>query len=154
MNALPTQTKLMIGEVVILFIIPFLPNSILSLTDNLIVRLILMSIVLVSSLCGPYVLLLTFIVVLSIFGLRNQIKVKKIIPPSMNTIQEVDYPSPEVVIDQPPPQVPDQESYNFEPQQDSGHNDFYPVGESINEKIAMNTVIPDGKSGGIFPNLP
>lgn len=154
MNALPTQTKLMIGEVVILFIIPFLPNSILSLTDNLIVRLILMSIVLASSLCGPYVLLLTFIVVLSIFGLRNQIKAKTIIPPSMNTIQEVDYPSPEVVIDQPPPQVPDQESYNFEPQQDSGNDEFQPVGESINEKIVMNSVIPDGKSGGIFPNPP
>ena len=152
MNALPTQTKIMIGEVVVLFIIPFLPNSVLSLTDNLIVRFILMAIVLASSLFGPYVLLLTFIVVLSIFGLRNQIKVKTIIPPSMNTIAEVEYSSPEVVINQPPSEVPNQESYNFEPQEDSGRNDFQPVDESINEKIVMNSAIPDGKSGGIFPN--
>jgi len=70
----------------------------------------------------------------------------------MNTIAEVDYPSPEVVIDQPPQQVPVQESYNYEPQADSGRNDFQPVDESINEKIVMNSAIPDGKSGGIFPN--
>ena len=152
MNTLPTQTKIMIAEVIILFIIPFLPNSILRLTDNLFVRFILMAFVLASSLFGPYVLLLTFIVVLSIFGLRNQSKMKKIIPPSMNTIAEVDYPSPEVVIDQPPSQAPVQESYNYEPQEDSGRNDFEPVDESINEKFVMNSAIPDGKSGGIFPN--
>lgn len=152
MNTLPTQTKIMIAEVIILFIIPFLPNSVLILTDNLFVRFILMGFVLASSLFGPYVLLLTFIVVLSIFGLRNQIKMKTIIPTSMNTIAEVDYPSSEVVIDQPPQEVPVQESYNYEPQEDSGRNDFEPVDESINEKFVMNSAIPDGKSGGIFPN--
>jgi hypothetical protein len=59
MRALTTQEKIMIGELVVLFIVPLLPNSVLSLTDNLIVRIILMGFVLASSLYGPYVLLLT-----------------------------------------------------------------------------------------------
>ena len=157
MRALTMQEKIMIGELVILFIVPLLPNSVLSLIDNLVVRIILMGFVLASSLYGPYVLLLTFIVVLAVFGLRNHMKINRIMPPSVSKLAEVDSmifnePEVEVPIEQPPFQKPVQDSYDFSPQKDTGDNSFAPVDVSINQKVVIPSVKSDGKAGGLFPN--
>jgi hypothetical protein len=156
MRALTTQEKIMIGELVVLFIVPLLPNSVLSLTDNLIVRIILMGFVLASSLYGPYVLLLTFIVVLAVFGLRNHMKINRIMPPSVAKLAEVnnivDNDEVEVTIEQPSFQEPVQDSYDFSPQKDTGDNSFAPVDVSINQKVVIPSPRPDGRVGGLFPN--
>ena len=155
MRALTTQEKIMIAELVVLFVLPLLPNSVLLLTDNLLVRIILMGFVLASSLYGPYVLLLTFIVVLAIFGLRNNIKVNRIVPPSLASLPEVnDEPDVEVPIQQPSFQKPDEDSYDFSPQKDTGDTSFAPVDVSINQKVVLPSVKPDGMAGGLFPNPP
>jgi hypothetical protein len=159
MRALTTQEKIMIGELVVLFIVPLLPNSVLSLTDNLIVRIILMGFVLASSFYGPYVLLLTFIVVLAVFGLRNHMKINRITPPSIAKLAEVnnivdDEPEVEVPIEQPSFQEPVQDSYDFSPQKDTGDNSFAPVDVSINQKVVIPSPRPDGRAGGLFPNPP
>lgn len=155
MRALTTQEKIMIAELVVLFIVPLLPNSVLLLTDNLLVRIILMGFVLASSLYGPYVLLLTFIVVLAIFGLRNHMKVNRIVPPSLASLPEVsEETNVEVPIQQPPFQKPVEDSYDFSPQKDTGDNSFEPVDISINQKVVFPSVKPDGMAGGLFPNPP
>lgn len=155
MRALTTQEKIMIAELCVLFIVPLLPNSVLLLTDNLLVRIILMGFVLASSLYGPYVLLLTFIVVLAIFGLRNHMKVNRIVPPSLASLPEVSEETDVAVpIQQPSFQKPDEDSYDFSPQKDTGDNSFEPVDISINQKVVFPSVKPDGMAGGLFPNPP
>lgn len=150
MRALKPVEVLLIVEVVLLFLIPFLPTSVLMLTDNIVVRALLLVLLLASSLAGPYVLLLTFIVILAIFGLRNQSKVSQIIPPQMETISPVNFAPPLVEIEQPAPEEPATEAYDFAPQADTGKNDFEPVDITINQKVVLPTQEPDGNGGGIF----
>ena len=150
MRALKPVEVLLIVEVVLLFLIPLLPTSVLMLTDNIIVRALLLVLLLASSFAGPYALLLTFIVILAIFGLRNQSKVSQIIPPQMETISPVNFAPPLVEISQPAPEEPAMESYDFAPHADTGTNDFKPVDISINQKLVQPTQEPDGNGGGIF----
>lgn len=162
MRALTTEEKIMIAELAVLFVLPLLPNSVLVLTDNIVVRIILMSFVLASSFYGPYVLLLTFIVVLAVFGLRNNMKNNTIMkvpiklpePSEIFETPEIDHSNKEVSIEQPSFQKPDQESYDFSPQEDTGTNDFAPVDISINQKVILPSIKPDGNAGGLFPNPP
>jgi len=156
MRALTLQQKIMIAELLLLFIIPFLPNSVLLLTDNLIVRTILMGFVLASSLYGPYVLLLSFIVVLAIFGLRNNIKINRIVPPSVSSLPDISVENKiePVPVQEASLEKPIERSYEFGPQDDTGDNSFAPVDISINQKVVMPSVKPDGMAGGLFPNPP
>ena len=150
MRALKPVEVLLIVEVVLLFLIPLLPTSILMLTDNIVVRALLLVLLLASSFAGPYALLLTFIVILAIFGLRNQSKVSQIIPPQMETISPVNFEPPLVETAQPEPEQPKRRVYDFTPQEDSGKDDFEPVDISINQKLVQPTQEPDGNGGGIF----
>jgi len=150
MRALKPVEVLLIVEVVLLFLIPFLPTSVLMLTDNIVVRALLLVLLLASSFAGPYALLLTFIVILCIFGLRNQSKVSQIIPPHIETISPVKFEPPLVEIPQPVYEESAKEVYDFAPQEDTGTNDFKPVDTTINEKVVLPTQKPDGNGGGIF----
>lgn len=155
MAKLTTGAKVMIAEVVLLFMIPLLPESILLLTDNLLVRILLVLALLGSSFFGPYVLLVTFIVVLALFGLRNHLKVNKIIiPQEIQQLAPVEQPEAQVAIEQPSYEEPTQDMYEFAPQEDTGSNEFSPVGESIDEKVVFDSPESDGNAGGIFPFAP
>jgi hypothetical protein len=161
MRALTTQQKILIGEVLLLFLIPLLPKSLLELTDNILVRIVLLLAVLASSLAGPYVLLLTFIVVLAIFGIRNHMKINEIIPDTIQKLAEINTQDiePLVVVDQPMEQIlsqnkPNTISYDYSPQNNTGDDTFTPVDDTINEKVVLPTLNPDGKGGNLFPNPP
>ena len=161
MRALTTQQKILIGEVLLLFLIPLLPKSLLELTDNILVRIVLLLAVLASSLAGPYVLLLTFIVVLAIFGIRNHMKINEIIPDTIQKLAELNTQDiePLVVVDQPMEQIlsqnkPNTISYDYSPQNNTGDDTFTPVDDTINEKVVLPTLNPDGKGGNLFPNPP
>jgi predicted membrane protein len=161
MRALTTQEKILIGEVLLLFLIPLLPKSLLELTDNILVRIVLLLAVLASSLAGPYVLLLTFIVVLAIFGIRNHMKINEIIPDTIQKLAELNTQDiePLVVVDQPMEQIlsqnkPNTISYDYSPQNNTGDDTFTPVDDTINEKVVLPTLNPDGKGGNLFPNPP
>lgn len=161
MRALTTQQKILIGEVLLLFLIPLLPKSLLELTDNILVRIVLLLAVLASSLAGPYVLLLTFIVVLAIFGIRNHMKINEIIPDTIQKLAELNTQDiePLVVVDQPMEQIlsqnkPNTISYDYSPQDNTGDDTFTPVDDTINEKVVLPTLNPDGKGGNLFPNPP
>ncbi len=151
MVALTNRAKLLIGEAVLLFIIPFLPKSVLLLTDNIVVRILLLGLLLASSLQGPFVLLMTFIVVLALFGIRNHLKINEIVPPAIQQLSPANFEEPQVKIEQPSSEEAVQEIYEFAPQEDTGNNEFVPVGESIDEKVVLPSVEPDGNAGGIFP---
>ena len=161
MRALTTEQKILIGEVLLLFLIPLLPKSLLELTDNILVRIVLLLAVLASSLAGPYVLLLTFIVVLAIFGIRNHMKINEIIPDTIQKLAELNTQDiePLVVVDQPMEQIlsqnkPNTISYDYSPQNNTGDDTFTPVDDTINEKVVLPTLNPDGKGGNLFPNPP
>ena len=81
-------------------------------------------------------------------------KVNQFIPPTISQIANIEYPTTETHIEQPQFQEPVQESYNFSPQDDTGDDSFSPVDISINQKLILPTVQPDGNGGGFFPNIP
>lgn len=115
-----------------------------------------MGFVLASSLYGPYVLLLSFIMVLAIFGLRNNIKINRIVPlpPSVAPLPEIDQPVEIESVQEPSLERPVEQSYEYSPQDDTGDNSFAPVDVSINQKVVMPSVKSDGMAGGLFPNPP
>jgi len=161
MRALTTQQKILIGEVLLLFLIPLLPKSVLELTDNILVRIVLLLAVLASSLAGPYVLLLTFIVVLAIFGIRNHMKINEIVPDTIQKLAEINSQDvePQVVVEHPmnnflTQEKPNSISYDYSPQNDTGDDSFNPVDDTINEKVVLPTLKPDGNGGYLFPNPP
>ena len=142
---------LLIGEVVLLFMIPFLPKSVLLLTDNILVRILLLTVLLSSSLAGPYVLLLTFVVVLALFGLRNQMKVNAVQPPRFDRMAPaLEMPTLQADIPQPLFEKPTDETYEFAPQPDTGSNEFQAVDTTINQKVVLPTQVPDGMGGKMF----
>jgi hypothetical protein len=60
----------------LLFLLPALPNFVIQWTDHFVVRLALLSALALSALGGPYILLITFLIVMTLFMLRNQAKVR------------------------------------------------------------------------------
>ena len=145
------MNALLIGEVVVLFIIPFLPKSVLLLTDNILVRIVLLGLLLASSLAGPYVLLLTFVVILALLGLRNQTKINDVQPPKYDTMSTAaEFPPLIAEIPQPLFDTAIDEAYEFSPQADTGLNDFEAVDTTINQKVVLPTQIPDGMGGKMF----
>jgi len=151
MKGLSPTGMLLIGEVLILFMIPFLPKSVLLLTDNILVRIILLTVLLASSLAGPYVLLLTFVVILALLGLRNQMKINTVQPPLFNTMASAIEDQPLLAeIPQPLFETPTDEAYEFAPQADTGSNDFEAVDTTINQKVVLPTQVPDGMGGKMF----
>jgi len=151
MKGLPPKWMLLIGEVIILFSIPFLPKSVLLLTDNIIVRILLLTVLLASSLAGPYVLLLTFVVVLALLGLRNQMKINDVQPLRFDKMASaIEMPPVLAEIPQPLFETPTDEAYEFEPQADTGSNDFEAVDTTINQKVVLPTQVPDGMGGKMF----
>jgi len=142
---------LLIGEVLLLFMIPFLPKSVLLLTDNILVRILLLTLLLASSLAGPYVLLLTFVVILALFGLRNQMKINTVQPPRFDRMASaLEMPPLQADIPQPLFDIPTEDAYEFAPQSDTGSNEFEAVDTTINEKVVLPTQVPDGMGGKMF----
>jgi hypothetical protein len=45
-------------------------------------------------------------------------------------------------------------SYDYSPQNDTGDDSFNPVDDTINEKVVLPTLKPDGNGGYLFPNPP
>jgi hypothetical protein len=142
--------KLILALVVLFFAVPFVPTSILMLSDTIIVRFILLVILIASVNVTPLVGILTFLVLAHLFIQRNQRKLQifQTVPENENIAVE-SIQTPSTAPPQPAFQRPSEKSVQFMPQDDSGENAFHAVAESLNEKEVLPTETVDGSDKAI-----
>jgi hypothetical protein len=137
------ELNFLLFHVALFIMIPYLPRSVLILTDNLLVRATLLGLIIASAYNGPVSAISTFIVIAFLFIERNRVKIHH-----MEKIMSQSTPeSPAIAEIQTPPTAPEQpafdtpvvESQPFMPQEDSGSDAFAPVAESMNQKIPLPT---------------
>jgi hypothetical protein len=116
----------------------------------MVVRGALLVALLLSALGGPYVLLLTFVIVMCLFVMRNQTKMHftNYVPvfrqePTMGNLEDTFKPLVYEVADA-NDQIPVIEKFEFSPLEDTGSNEFSPVDVSINQKIVQSSPSPNG----------
>lgn len=155
-----SQETVLGSELVLLILIPFMPDSLLSLTDSYVIRALLLLLILASASLGPFVLLMTFIVVMAVFIRRNQRKVHWLQNSNILTPTEVPYPVDElpppvatVAFEHPPFEQPRETTWDWSPDEETGTNEFVPVGETIDQKVVLPTQAPDGNGGGVMEEI-
>jgi len=143
------KTTAVLGSLLLAFlIIPFVPHSILMLSDLLVVRLLLLVLLVSIAYVSPVAAILGLVVIAFVFVQRNKYRMKTL----KRAMQQSDEHSPaiegiqtpETAPEQPPFDVPEVESHPYSPQDDSGDNDFQPVAPSINTKHPLPTESADG----------
>lgn len=127
----------------VIFLIPYLPRSILILTDTLLVRIALLTGLISSAYMSPVNAIASFAVIAMLFVERNNIKMRHLeramqqSGPDSPAIQSIE--TPETAPEQPPFDQPTVRGIPFMPQDDSGDNSFAPVSESMNQKFPLPT---------------
>ncbi len=144
------ETSLLGVHFLLFFIVPYLPRSILILTDMFLVRLALLAVLISSAYVSPIVAIATFVLIALLFIERNRVKMNH-----MEKLMSQSYPDSEAMAsiqtpatapEQPSFEVPEVDSHPFMPQEDSGDNSFEPVAESINGKEPLPT---EGSQDGV-----
>lgn len=126
-----------------IFLIPYLPRSVLILTDNILVRLALLAGLVSSAYISPINAVATFVVIAMLFVERNNIKMRHL----ERAMQQSGPDSPAIESIQTPDTAPEQPAFTqptvrgipFMPQADSGDDSFAPVAESMNQKQPLPT---------------
>jgi hypothetical protein len=137
------QTTVLLAHLIALFAIPHLPRSVLILTDNILVRVALLAVLVQSAYINPLTGIASFIVLAFLFIERNRIKLRHF--ETVMSQSTMDSPAiqsietPETAPEQPRFDTPIVESHPFMPQDDSGDDTFAPVAESINAKQPLPT---------------
>ena len=125
------------------FLIPYLPRSVLILTDALVVRLALLAGLIASAYVSPLTAVASLVLVAFLFMERNKVKMHHLERAMQQSDPEspaiADIVSPETAPEQPPFEEPRETSVPFMPQADSGDDSFAPVAESMNEKKPLPT---------------
>lgn len=137
------EVGFLVSHFIMFFLIPYIPRKLLILTDNLLVRLVLLAWLVSSAYVSPLVAIATFIIIALLFVERNKYKVNHI--QSMMELSSADSPaiqqivSPPTAPPQPPFEDPSERSIPFMPQDDTGDDSFAPVDKTMNEKIPLPT---------------
>lgn len=132
------------------FLIPYLPRAILILTDNILVRLVLLAGLISAAYVSPIVAVATFVLIALLFVERNKAKMTHLkaameqSTPESEAIAEI--VTPETAPEQPEFDTPSVRSHPYMPQNDSGDNGFEPVAESMNQKQPLPT---EGSNDGV-----
>jgi hypothetical protein len=139
--------------IVAFFLIPYLPKYFLFLSDNIVVRIVLLfSLVGVANRNLPLGLLY-FLVLANIFIQRNSQKVKQLTNSLVPTTEEdpaiENIRTPDTAPVQPVFENPSARTIPFMPNHESGDNSFRPVGESIDQKVVLPTESVDGSDKAI-----
>ncbi len=126
-----------------IFLIPYLPRSILILTDNIFVRVGLLAGLIRSAYISPVNAVASFVVIAMLFVERNNMKMRHLeramqqSGPDSPAIQSIE--TPDTAPEQPPFEQPTIRGMPFMPQEDSGDDSFAPVAESMNQKQPLPT---------------
>lgn len=141
--ALTRETTVLVGLIVALFLIPYVPGTLLMLVDNMIVRLALLVGLIYVAYISPLSAMVAFIVVAMLFIERNKHKVFQVrramqqSTPDSPAIESI--VTPPTAPYQPPFEEPEKDYHSFFPQEDSGDNAFAPVAESQDHKQPLET---------------
>ena len=137
------------------FVMPHLPKWVLFATDNIVVRVILLvSLVSVANKNLPLGLLY-FLVLANLFIERNGQKVKQLTSRLISNMDGKEDPAienirtPPTAPVQPVFQNPSERLIPFMPADETGDNQFNPVGESIDQKVVLPTETVDGSDKAI-----
>jgi hypothetical protein len=137
-----TETLLLLGFIAWSLSLPFLPNHLFKLIDNIVGVLIILLVVLLSLPYGAVVGVVAILAVALTFVERNRRKIKtKILNPDPN-LQEQLKPAPPMREDEVHPgfDVPDIDAVPFVPSEESGSNEFHAVDTSLDEKQPIPTI--------------
>jgi hypothetical protein len=137
------ETMFLGAHFIVLFLIPYLPHSILVLTDYIAVRILLLAVLIASAYASPVLAVATFVVLAFLFVQRNERKVAHLTQIMQQSTPDspaiAGIVSPETAPEQPAFDVPSVKSIPFMPQADSGDDSFKPVAETINAKVPLPT---------------
>ena len=138
-------------------LLPFLPNYVLATSDNLLVTLLLLVVLVYSLNFGSLAGIFTFMAVALTFVERNRRKAL----PKLNampvevaeeSLTQQLAPSPPMSPDEvhPAPETPEEDVLRFVPSSESGDNTFAPVAPSIDEKTPVPTIGPNNDKAEQF----
>jgi hypothetical protein len=138
------ETSVLGGLLVAFIVIPYLPQEVLLLADNILVRILLLAGLIAAAYVGPVAAVAAFAVVAYLYMERNRAKLGQLtnamnltsnpLSPAIQSIQSGEYAPP-----QPDFQPPLQTSLQYAPQDDSGSDQFEPVAATLNEKTPLPT---------------
>ena len=147
------QSIVLIGLLVSIFLIPYIPADILLLTDLLLVRLCIVVGLLYLGCINPNITAIAIVAICFVFIQRNKIKMKQLqvamqqSTPESEAIMSIE--SPITAPPQPIFDTPSDSSIPFSPNEESGDNSFSPVAPSMNQKIPLPTETVKGSDKAI-----
>jgi hypothetical protein len=137
------ETMLLGLHFLALFLIPYLPRSVLILTDYVVIRLVLLAALIASAYVSPVMAIATFVLIAFLFIQRNERKMAHLEQIMQQSTPEspaiADIESPPTAPAQPAFDIPSVKAMQFMPQNDSGDDSFKPVAETINAKVPLPT---------------
>lgn len=154
------DTILIVANLVIFVIAPFLPNAVYDyFVDTYLGAIILMVVALYTASFGYLSLLSAFVGIASLFAESHARKVKKIkrqgkIEKKGEFVKQLDPPSP-LMENEIHPEIPEaeaSESVTFMPKEDDGSNAFKAIDTTINTKVPLNTTSSSTNAEKIYVN--
>lgn len=137
------QTNTLVALILSFFLIPYLPRSVLVLTDLLVVRLVLLAGLLYLAYVSPIVAIAGFAVLALLYIERNKARMltlqQAMQQSTMDSEAIQNISTPETAPEQPAFETPETASHPYMPQQDSGDNSFHAVAPSQDEKQPLPT---------------
>ena len=149
-----TELAYFIVLTVIILFSQFLPSALLLLLDNFIIRILIVLLLLYLIGLGPTAGTLGFMAVAVMYLERNKRKVvvatKKLdlmdwSRPEQATVEEASKPQTSVPVNK--FNNPDEEEFDFIPNDTCDTDNFEPVAPTINEKAVLSTIYPLNKNG-------
>jgi hypothetical protein len=149
-----TELAYFIVLTVIILFSEFLPSGLLLLLDNFIIRILIVLLLLYLISIGPTAGILGFMAVAVMYLERNKRKVvvatKKLdlmdwSRPEQATVEEASKPQTSVPVNK--FDSPDEEEFDFIPNDTCETDNFEPVAPTINEKVVLSTIYPLNKNG-------
>lgn len=144
---------MLISLIVLFFAIPYMPVSVLAVTDLVLVRLTLLLLLIAAAYIHPLIAIVVFVLVAFLFIERNKTKVHQLknvmsqSTPDSEAIASI--VTPDTAPRQPAFEQPKMSSLHFMPENESGENTFRPVAPSLNEKHPLPTESADGSDKAI-----
>lgn len=139
--------KTFIAFALLFLLVPFAPAGLLALTDNVVVRAVLILLILIYSMDSPMLGIMALLVVGLIFIQRNKYKLATGYTSHDEKLFKIDTVSPALEVLKTPPTAPIQPTYDtpamevhpFAPGVDSGSDEFKAVAETIDHKVILPT---------------
>jgi len=154
------DTVLIVTNLVIFVIAPFLPNAVYDyFVDTYVGAIILMVVALYTASFGYLSLLSAFVGIASLFAESHARKVKKVkrdgkIEKKGEFVKQLD-PAPPLMENEVHPEIPEaetSESVTFMPKEDDGSNAFKAIDTTINTKVPLNTTSLSTNAEKIYVN--